>query len=120
MLSGELSFLFNKPTIERNQLRAKEPGGGHSDITKIALEGLSETIKALPERISAETVKGTIMPLADAEEKKWKSGRGAVLWPLRYALSGQERSPDPFTLISILGKEETISRIQKAIAILKE
>ena len=43
----------------------------------------------------------------------------AVLWPLRYALSGQERSPDPFTLISILGTTETISRIRKAIAILE-
>ena len=60
------------------------------------------------------------MPLADAEEGKGKGGRGAVLWPLRYALSGAERSPDPFTLISILGPEESISRIQRAIAILGE
>ncbi len=59
------------------------------------------------------------MPFADAEEAKGKGGRGAVLWPLRYALSGQERSPDPFTLISILGADEAISRIQKAIAILE-
>ena len=58
------------------------------------------------------------MPFADTEETKIKGGRGAVLWPLRYALSGKERSPDPFTLLSILGKEESISRIQKAIAIL--
>ena len=60
------------------------------------------------------------MPFADAEEAKGSGGRGAVLWPLRYSLSGQERSPDPFTLISILGIEESVSRIQKAIAILEE
>ena len=59
------------------------------------------------------------MPLADAEEGRGKGGRGAVLWPLRYVLSGQERSPDPFTLIEILGSAETLSRIQKAIGILE-
>jgi hypothetical protein len=60
------------------------------------------------------------MPLADAEEEKGKGGRGAVLWPLRYALSGKERSPDPFTLISILGPQESAQRIQDAVAILEE
>ncbi|MFH1472965.1 MAG: glutamate--tRNA ligase family protein [bacterium] len=46
-------------------------------------------------------------------------GRGLVLWPLRYALSGREKSPDPLTLLSILGKEEAIKRIKKAINILE-
>ncbi len=118
MLSGELSCLFGKPSLDRVKLTAKElperPG-----MTKIALETLSEAVKSLPEGVSAEAVKETVMPLADAEEAKGKGGRGAVLWPLRYALSGQERSPDPFTLTSVLGKEEAISRIQKAIAILE-
>jgi glutamyl/glutaminyl-tRNA synthetase len=45
-----------------------------------------------------------------AEEK----GKGDVLWPLRYGLSGQDRSPDPFTIAEILGKEETIARINSA------
>ena len=47
-----------------------------------------------------------------------EAGKGNVLWPLRYALSGQETSPDPFTLISVLGKDESIKRIEKAIEIL--
>lgn len=96
-------------------------------MTKSALESLLEPVKALPKGASAETVKNALMPFADVEEAKGlpagqagKGGRGAVLWPLRYALSGQERSPDPFTLILMLGKEETISRIRKAIAILGE
>ncbi|HEY0220816.1 MAG TPA: hypothetical protein VGC58_01185 [Candidatus Paceibacterota bacterium] len=42
-------------------------------------------------------------------------GRGDVLWPLRVALSGKEKSPDPFTLLYILGKEESIKRINKAL-----
>jgi len=119
MLSGELSCLFSEPTLDRNQLSLKEPKERLS-MTKTALEGLLEPLKALSEGVSAEEIKEVIMPLANAAEAIGKGGRGAVLWPLRYALSGQERSPDPFTLISILGKEETISRIRKAIAILEE
>ena len=117
MLSGELSCLFNEPILDRNQLILKELPEHHG-MTKSALEGLFEALKTLPKEITAEEVKKVLMPIADAEEVKEKGGRGAVLWPLRYALSGQDRSPDPFTIISILEKEETISRIQKAIAIL--
>ena len=117
MLSGELSCLFQEPVLEREQLVVKELPG-HPGMTISGLKSLSEAIKALPGSVSAEEVKEALMPLADAEEAKGKGGRGAVLWPLRYALSGQERSPDPFTLVSILGGQEAISRIQKAIAIL--
>ena len=47
-----------------------------------------------------------------------KEGKGEVLWPLRYALSGREKSPDPFTLLDILGLEESKSRIESAIEML--
>lgn len=117
MLSGELSCLFAEPILDRSRLLAKEIPECHG-MTKFALEGLLNPIKALPKDVSNEVVKEIIMPLADAEEAKRKGGRGAVLWPLRYALSGQERSLDPFTLISVLGPAEAISRVQKAIGIL--
>ncbi len=118
LLSGELSCLFTKPELHRELLVAKEPTE-RPGMTETALESLQEPIKSLPEGISAEVVKESLMPFADAEEAKGKGGRGAVLWPLRYALSGRERSPDPFTLIAILGKEETLSRLEKAVAILE-
>lgn len=119
MLTGELSCLFNRPTLDREKLLAKELLDRHG-IAKTALESLINPIKALQNDVSGEEVKEALMPLADAEEARGKGGRGAVLWPLRYALSGQERSPDPFTLISILGSEEAVSRIHTALAILKE
>lgn len=118
MLSGELSCLFEKPVLDRNRLLTKEPPD-RPDTAITALKALLKPIEALPPGVSAEAVKNALMPLADAEEQKGRGGRGAVLWPLRYALSGQERSPDPFTLISILGMEETISRLRNAIAILE-
>ncbi len=116
-LDTELSFFFNTPTINRERLLAKEPTD-RLGIAKSGLEGIQKLVNGLPEGVSADTVKQTIMPLADAEEQAGKGGRGAVLWPLRYALSGQEKSPDPFTIISILGKDEALSRITTAIGIL--
>ena len=55
-----------------------------------------------------ESVKSAIWPLAE------DLGRGEVLWPLRVALSGKKQSPDPFTLAFVLGREETLARIQTA------
>ncbi|MDP1689769.1 MAG: glutamate--tRNA ligase family protein [bacterium] len=117
-LFGELSCFFNEPKIDQNQLIAKEPPD-RPGMTKTVLEGLVGAIKALSGGISSDAVKEALMPLANTEEAKGKGGRGAVLWPLRYALSGQERSPDPFTIVSILGPFESVSRVEKAIAILK-
>ncbi|MEN9338301.1 MAG: hypothetical protein RI945_26 [Candidatus Parcubacteria bacterium] len=50
-----------------------------------------------------------------AEEK----GKGEVLWPLRYSLSGKEKSPDPKTLIGILGLKESLLRASNAIKALQ-
>ena len=119
MLSGELSCFFTEPKLDRDRLLAKEPSN-RSGITAGVLEILAVSIKTLPKETKVDEIKRALMPLADAEEARGKGGRGAVLWPLRYALSGQERSPDPFTLISILGADEAISRMRRAIAILEE
>ena len=41
-------------------------------------------------------------------------GFGKVMMPLRLALVGEMKGPDVFDILSILGKEESVSRIQKA------
>ncbi|NBP56467.1 glutamate--tRNA ligase, partial [bacterium] len=43
---------------------------------------------------------------------------GEILWPLRVSLSGREKSPSPFEIIAILGKDESILRIKSAISLL--
>lgn len=43
---------------------------------------------------------------------------GQVLWPLRYVLSGVDKSPGVFELIWVLGKEESIKRINFALNLL--
>lgn len=61
---------------------------------------------------SKEKIKEILWPFAEHE------GRGVVLWPMRVALSGKDKSPDPFVLASILGFTETISRLKQAVEIL--
>jgi len=60
-------------------------------------------------QFTSETIKSTLWPYAEA------NGKGDVLWPLRVALTGQEKSPDPFVSASILGKKESIERINEAL-----
>ncbi len=42
-------------------------------------------------------------------------GRGDILWPMRYALTGLPASPGPFAVAATIGKELTLTRLAKAI-----
>lgn len=52
--------------------------------------------------------------------KNWMTaqelGFGRVIQPLRLSLVGEMKGPDVFEIINLLGKEETVKRIQKIIA----
>jgi len=41
---------------------------------------------------------------------------GSMLWPMRFSLSGREKSPGPFDLAAVLGKKKTLERIASALA----
>lgn len=43
--------------------------------------------------------------------------RGDLLWPLRVALTGAQKSPSPFEVAWVLGKNETLKRINRAIGL---
>jgi glutamyl-tRNA synthetase len=48
------------------------------------------------------------------------AGKRAVYWPLRVALSGLEKSPDPMTLGKVLGREAALQRLEAAVVALSE
>lgn len=103
---GEYAYVFNTPDISYEMLRWK-----HDDSARAALPRLryvAEVLSALPEDNDVDTIRAAIFPYAE------QVGKGEVLWPLRVALSGRERSPDPFTLIHILGSAEAYKRVQNA------
>lgn len=97
--NGELDYFFNKPKLDKEKILWK---GESKEEAKKHLEKVSEILND----------KEKIMQYAQ------EAGKGNVLWPLRYALSGREKSPDPFTLIDILGIEECEERIDTAIEML--
>ncbi len=77
-----------------------------------------------------ENLKKLLSILENISEKDWKkeilektimeflnvSGLkvGDYLWPMRVALTGQKASPGPFEVAEVLGKEESLKRIEKA------
>jgi len=52
--------------------------------------------------------------LKEAERAKNKD-KGRLLWPLRVAFTGLEKSPGPFEIMEILGKKRTLERIETAL-----
>ena len=53
------------------------------------------------------------------EEKGVKNGY--VMWPIRTAVSGKQMTPAGATeIMEILGKEESLARIQKGITLLEQ
>jgi len=113
LLATELGFLFAAPKVDKAILLSKEKTPG---TTAAYLSTFEAQLAGMGDTVTLDAAKDAIMPVADRSEE----GRGPVLHPLRYALSGAERSPDPFTLISILGPQEAASRVRVALAILEE
>lgn len=109
---GEFVYFFTQPTCTKEMVYWKDEKDAAK--TRERLSHVLELLSNVDEKsfADAEAVKALIWDYANEE------GRGQVLWPTRVALSGREKSPDPFTLILLLGKEESISRIKKAIEIL--
>ena len=107
---GELFFATTTPQPDP----AKIPWKGESPLAaRKHLEACRAIFEKAPEAFeSAGALKAVIWPYAETE------GRGSVLWPLRYALTGVEKSPDPFTVAYILGHTETLARIDTALGIL--
>jgi glutamyl/glutaminyl-tRNA synthetase len=103
--AGEYTYLFTTPDYEVGVLKWK-----NDDTVAAVVPRLQKAIEILSSAdfTAMEAVKSALWPLAE------ELGKGELLWPLRVALSGQERSPDPFTLAYILGHEETLLRIQTA------
>lgn len=105
--SGEIGYLYQEPEYDTEKLLWKNEPDRQKTASRLQnvvtlLDGVTE--------FTEESVKNAIWDFASQE------GRGEVLWPMRYALSGQDRSPDPLELSAILGKEITLQRINYAIS----
>ncbi|HEY5383254.1 MAG TPA: glutamate--tRNA ligase family protein [Candidatus Paceibacterota bacterium] len=106
-------FAFMEPSIELHALLLVQGAKTDAAAIKKHLHQVAELLAPLSnEAFTAEKIKEAIFPYAT------EVGRAGVLWPMRVALSGREKSPDPFVLAALIGKEKTLARIEKAAQML--
>ncbi|PIR38397.1 MAG: glutamate--tRNA ligase [Candidatus Zambryskibacteria bacterium CG10_big_fil_rev_8_21_14_0_10_42_12] len=104
--NGEYAFMTDDPILDVDKMIWKD---ADKESTKAHLQHAKDIIEEIEIISSPDEIKNLLWNYA--EEK----GKGAVLWPLRYALTGKDKSPDPFTLIYILQKEVVLQRITRAL-----
>lgn len=107
----EFRFFVNPPIFDQVSIEKITWKDSGKVEAKANLEGVVAILRNA-QFSGPESIKESLMPYA--EEK----GKGNVLWPLRMALSGQEKSVDPFTICYVLGKEEVLFRIKEACTLL--
>ena len=100
-------IFFNLPQYDGALLVWKNSS---SEIAKTNLMKLLEKLKKMTEtKFNKLELEQELIPIAE------KLGKGEALWPLRVALSGKAASPGPFEIMDVLGKNESISRIESAL-----
>ncbi len=106
MEAGEYDFAFQAPHVEVQLIQWKKDTTVRDTLPR--LQRLAEIVATLPENITPDDAKTAIWDYAE------EVGRGEVLWPLRVALTGREKSPDPFTVMHVIGSGESYKRIKSA------
>ena len=110
---GEFDYIFKDPVIDTEKILWKN--NPDKKATSEIIKKVKELLQTVPENtFNIEKIKDTVWPLAE------EIGKGEVLWPMRVALSGKEKSPDPFSLAELLGISVTLHRLDNAIEKLNE
>ena len=103
---GEFDYYLNDPLIENTDAVVWKKGTKEDAVRH--LTHVLEVFKNASDEDFAteEGVKNLVWDYAEQE------GKGDVLWPLRYTLTGKDRSPAPFFVAYVIGCEVTIRRIE--------
>ena len=102
---------FKMPECERGLLKRKSMN--EKDVEKSLQKSLEIFLSIKEEKWILENLRDKLMDAADPEN------RGELLWPLRVALTGKEKSPSPWEVAWVVGKDESIKRIKKAVSLLR-
>ncbi|MBI2551407.1 glutamate--tRNA ligase [Candidatus Uhrbacteria bacterium] len=109
-LQGRLPMYTQTPAIDPTMLAWKK---STLEDAKVQLSAVADFLMNCDEQIfsSIENIEKSVKEYIT--EKSLQTG--AVLWPLRVALSGAAQSPSPFELLWVLGREEGVKRVQGAV-----
>lgn len=106
---GELNpfFFATDPVYDPRKLHWKENA---VEMTRASLEQALVLLESLDDATWNDVLLLEEKLLSAAGDKK-----GDFLWPLRYALTGADRSPSPPQVAWVLGKNESVLRVEKAL-----
>ena len=105
----ENKFFFQDISFEKAMLTWKT---NSNDQTKISLESAKNVLENISdENWTREMIEEKLLEAAGDR-------RGDLLWPLRVALTDAQKSPSPFECGWVLGKVESIKRLESAIKML--
>lgn len=112
------SYMFETPTMVADLLLVPEKMRKGHEVTYASTKEILTDVLRLVESAEENTFTSIDGVKSIVWEYAEQKGRGLVLWPLRIALTGKEKSIDPFSMMWILNHDEVINRLKQAIAIL--
>lgn len=102
-----IKFYFEEPNYTAELLI---PKNANQSTTSRALSASLSSLSSLSSW-TLDNLEQTLRQLAAGHQ--WPAG--LVLWPVRVALTGLEKSPSTFEVLEALGKEKSLERIKKAV-----
>lgn len=102
-------FLFNAPDKYDEEVAAKK----WDDLAKTAMPVIANILSGI-ENFTSQTIHDALFSGLEAEGVK----PGKIMQALRLAITGEGKGPDLMLIIEILGKGESIRRVEKASSVL--
>lgn len=107
---AEAVRFFFEPTLRYDKTILVWKKGKLEDVPTI-LAGVIESLRAIDaKQWTAETIQKTAQDFVASKNL----GVGDVFWPFRVALTGRVNSPSPQDVAVVLGKDESIKRLEQA------
>lgn len=108
-IGGKTKYFFVEPDYSTQLLIWKK---SDQATTRLRLQFLIDYLERVPKE---NWTRQTLEKVLIEEIKRQGFTNGDTLWPMRAALSGEERSPSPFEIAEVLGKVKTIQRLKAAL-----
>ncbi len=107
-LEAELQYLLFDIPAPDSALLANEKMKVTPEIASTVISSMIEILENWSGEVTADLVKEKCIEKIQELELK----NGQFLWPVRYSLSGKEKSVSPFDMVEIFGLEESVERLK--------